>query len=195
MNIIALAGKKQSGKDTVFSTARDICAERSLRVSSMESLQRVGRVAFGDLVKHEVSEITGFRVDHIEEHKEDFRTLLQVWGSDFRRSLCGELYWLKKMRGIIEASRGHYDILFVTDVRFPNEADLIKELGGKMIRVVRRVDVYDTYPNGIDDHASETALDDYPDYDYVLDNDKSRDKLKDAVEKMLHTLNLHGESA
>ena len=99
------------------------------------------------------------------------------------------------MRGIIEASQGHYDILFVTDVRFPNEADLIKELGGKMIRVTRRTEVYDTYPNGIDAHASETALDDYPDYDYVLDNDKSRDILIDAVEKMLHTLDLYAESA
>lgn len=187
MNVIALAGKKQSGKDTVFVTARELCED-----------QRVGRVAFGDLVKHEVSEITGFRVDHIEEHKEDFRALLQVWGSDFRRKLCGDTYWLKKMETIIEASREHYDVLFVTDVRFPNEADLIKELGGKLIRVTRRVEVYDTYPfhqTGIDDHASETALDSYPDYDYVLDNDKSRDILKDAVSKMLHTLGLHDKSA
>lgn len=184
MNVLALAGKKQSGKDTVFATARELCGDL-----------RVGRVAFGDLVKHEVSEITGFRVDHIEEHKEDFRVLLQVWGSEFRRNLCGERYWLKKMETIIEASREHYDVLFVTDVRFANEADLIKGLGGKIIRVTRRVDVYDTYPNGVDEHSSEVALDSYPDYDYVLDNDKTRDMLKDAVSKMLHTLGLHDKSA
>ena len=125
----------------------------------------------------------------------NFRVLLQVWGSEFRRNLCGERYWLKKMETIIEASREHYDVLFVTDVRFANEADLIKGLGGKIIRVTRRVDVYDTYPNGVDEHSSEVALDSYPDYDYVLDNDKTRDMLKDAVSKMLHTLGLHDKSA
>lgn len=43
----------------------------------------------------------------------------------------------------------------VTDVRYPNEADAIRDAGGILIRIVR---------DGVDDgdtHASETALDDY----------------------------------
>ena len=177
MKVIATAGKKQSGKDTVYHTACEICKD-----------SRVGRVAFGDLVKHEVSEITGFRVDHIEKHKEEFRTLLQVWGSDFRRNICGSEYWIDKMERIIAKSSDSYDFLFVTDVRFPNEADLIKKLKGTLIRVERRET---SYPSAIDTHASETALDDYPRYDYVLNNDKCRDTLRDRVVFMLETLGLY----
>ena len=71
MKLIALNGKKQSGKDTIFNFSRDIFR--------YPDPTRIGRVAFADAIKHEVSEITGFRADFIEEHKEDFRSLLQVW--------------------------------------------------------------------------------------------------------------------
>ena len=186
MKVIALAGKKQSGKDTVFQLARDLFIEEGgdpLVIKTNETVvnlnadvslgvsaaSRIGRVAFGDSIKHEVSEITGFRVEHIEEHKADFRTLLQVWGTDFRRQMCGDDYWLKKMGEIIEQSKNHYDVLFITDCRFRNEAAFIKEIGGKIIRVERRVETYDTLSDlpDLDAHASETELDNY-EYDYDL---------------------------
>ena len=57
MKIIGLAGKKRSGKDTIYNVAADLLEGRT------------GRVGFADAVKHEVSEATGFRMDFIEEHK------------------------------------------------------------------------------------------------------------------------------
>jgi len=207
MKVIALAGKKQSGKDTVFQLARDLFIkeggaplvkttnEQVVKLNADISLgvpvqSRIGRVAFGDSIKHELSKITGFRVEHIEENKKDFRSLLQVWGTDFRRKLCGDDYWLKKMAGIIEQSTNHYDVLFITDCRFGNEAAFIKEMGGKIIRVERRVQVHNlTDLPDLDPHSSETDLDDY-DYDYVLNNDKTPDDLSKSVETMLITLGL-----
>ena len=51
----------------------------------------------------------------------------------------------------------------VTDVRFPNEADLIDEFGGHTVRVLRpSAEVDDTHP-------SETALDHYP-VDLTIEN-------------------------
>ena len=65
------------------------------------------------------------------------------------------------------------DFWVVTDVRFPSEADAIREHGGILIRVNR-----DT--GYVDNHPSETALDDYMDFDYIITNDN----LDDTIEKV-----------
>lgn len=186
MKIIGLSGKKLSGKDTIYRVARDIFTEQNAK-------SRVGRVAFGDALKAEVSEITGFRTDYIEDNKERFRSLLQVWGTEFRREFHGHDYWIQKMGDILTSSEPHYDMIFITDVRFKNEAEYIKEMGGQVIRVVRRApESYHTLQDlpSIDPHVTENDMDNYIDFDYTINNDKSPDDLVKAVQEMLTTLEL-----
>jgi phosphomevalonate kinase len=185
MKIIGLSGKKQSGKDTIYRLSRDLFVEANKEA-------RVGRVAFGDSLKQEVSEITGFRMDFIEEHKDRFRELLQVWGTEFRREFFGYSYWIDKMAEILQKSEPRFDLIFITDVRFKNEAEYIKELGGLNIRVERRApQTYHTLQEieSLDLHKSENDMDDYSQFDYVINNDKSPDELEKAVKDMLTTLN------
>ena len=54
----------------------------------------------------------------------------------------------------------------ITDVRFPNEAQAIKDRGGVLIRVNRP-----GIPVG--EHPSEIALDDYYGWDFIVHNDKT----------------------
>ena len=71
------------------------------------------------------------------------------------------------------------ELAIVTDLRFPNEADAILSMGGKVIRLTR---------NPTDDrHVSETALDDYENISYVCDNvDMSvHEKGNDILGKLL----------
>ena len=67
----------------------------------------------------------------------------------------------------------------ITDVRFPNEAQAIKDRGGILIRINR-----DNGTRAIDvnAHLSETALDDYDGFDYVIDNDS--DSVRDLIDKV-----------
>jgi hypothetical protein len=118
MKLIGLCGKKLSGKDTAYLQAADILRR--------DHQMKVGRVAFADPLKQEVSEITGFRVEFIEEHKKEFRSLLQVWGTEFRRQWNGSDYWTNKMAKIVALSEPRFDVLFITDVRFKNEADFVR---------------------------------------------------------------------
>jgi len=69
----------------------------------------------------------------------------------------------------------------VTDCRFPNEADAIKNYGGIVVRIKRA----NTKP--INGHISEIALDDY-DFDYVLNNDRTIEHLKTKVNFMFREL-------
>tara|TARA_R100001244_G_scaffold120565_1_gene90177 strand:- start:2776 stop:3039 length:264 start_codon:yes stop_codon:yes gene_type:complete len=70
------------------------------------------------------------------------------------------------------------ELAIVPDVRFPNEADAIKQAGGKVIRLTRS-------PHD-DQHESETALDDYEGFDHVLDNaNSSLDETNRALMEVL----------
>jgi len=184
MKIIALSGKKQSGKDTVYLEACQYFSELE------DQKIRCGRVGFADPLKHEVSVATGFRTDFIEEHKQGFRTLLQVWGTDFRRQFFGNDYWINKMDEIIKKSTEFFDVMFITDLRFKNEADFVKDAGGYVVRVERRS--FNSYPESdtSERHISEHDMNDYSEFDYVLNNDKTQDELRESIGKMIDTLKI-----
>ena len=62
------------------------------------------------------------------------RQILQWWGTDYRRAQC-ETYWIDKVRDRLLS--GHGQGWVITDVRFQNEADLVRELGGRLGLVTR----------------------------------------------------------
>jgi hypothetical protein len=72
----------------------------------------------------------------------------------------------------------------VTDMRFPNEMDAVKDKGGITIRVNRPVHALSQENNAVQLHPSETALDN-AEFDYVIENDGSFDDLMLKVEAIL----------
>jgi hypothetical protein len=66
----------------------------------------------------------------------------------------------------------------VSDVRFPHEADEIKELGGIIIRIYR-----DNLPNN-DNHASETEMEEIR-HDHMIFNNGTIDQLKKKINKLM----------
>jgi len=163
--IIGISGKKRSGKDTIYRLIKELQGIHPLRA------------AFGDQIKEEVAGVTGVEVDHIEENKERFRPMLQWWGSDFRRHYNGESYWLDKMLAKMQTVAGK-EVLVITDVRYPNEADLVKQAGGIMIRVDRTTGLEDA-------HSSENLLDDFEGFDYRLTNNSTLFDLKEKVARIV----------
>lgn len=75
------------------------------------------------------------------------------------------------------------DKWIISDTRFINEVAAIKERGGVVVRVNRPADVDENPAES--KHASETALDDYTDWDYVIENDGTLEDLVEKVRKML----------
>lgn len=71
-----------------------------------------------------------------------------------------------------------YPNWLITDVRFPNEAKAIKDMGGILIRVERPDNPSRIKPWQFRSlHESETALDSYQDWDYTVRNEGSIDDL------------------
>ena len=160
MTIYGITGYKQAGKDTVYDYMRRMYLPRC-----------VERLNFADPVKQEVALACGTTVTNIEARKSEFRPVLQWWGTDFRRRMHGDGYWLIKW--LLKARTMHPDVLFCTDVRFLNEAAILKELGGILIRVKNnRVKS--------DGHASETEQD-LIICDYTIENNGSIQDLEKEI--------------
>jgi hypothetical protein len=102
------------------------------------------------------------------------RHLLQYIGTDVVRDLISKTYWLDLMEAKIAKWRSIGVNCVITDVRFKNERDLIKDLGGKVVRIQR-----DT--GKVDSHSSEVI--DF-DSDEVLENNGTIEELGRKMEAL-----------
>jgi len=73
------------------------------------------------------------------------------------------------------------DVIFITDVRFPSEIkalyDFKKDYNIITIRINRDLDREQSF----NQHISETALDDFEQYDYVFSNNGTYEELEDIA--------------
>ena len=106
------------------------------------------------------------------------RKLLQLLGTEAGRHIIHPNIWVNALFADYEPDSNW----IITDVRFPNEAKAIKEKGGIMIRVNRPQFMANGRVIVKDEHESETALDDYDGFDYVIENDS--DSVRDLVDKV-----------
>jgi hypothetical protein len=77
-----------------------------------------------------------------------------------------------------------YPNWIITDTRFPNEAQAIKDRGGIVIRVNRQKQGIQIDDLSQSLHPSETSLDDW-NFDYIIENNGTIDNLTEKVSEML----------
>lgn len=131
------------------------------------------------------------------------RKILQLLGTEAGRNIIHPNIWVnaslhkyyasETVRPISEENKAKYPVGMApdnqismeypkwvfTDTRFPNEAKAIKEKGGILIRVNRNTKNLENL------HPSETALDNYQDWDYVIDNNGTIEELISKVQTVL----------
>lgn len=133
-------------------------------------------VSVADMNKiHDILQ-TALKTDpNVKAHSRNpaIREALQFWGTEVRRKQ-DPLYWVKKtMHRVLTFASGNVHTI-ITDVRFENEAQAIADFAGLVIRLdvdteirKKRVMARDGLWTG-NEHESETALDNYPDFDLVV---------------------------
>jgi hypothetical protein len=184
--LIGLAGKARAGKDSVaahliarYGFARyafaDALRDAALALdpiidNTIEWIDGSGTLRF--LRLSEVVEADGWEA--AKEHPEVRRTL-QHYGVAIRE--IEPDFWVRT--AMREAAKEPRPVV-VTDVRFPNEVDAIREAGGVVVRVVR------PGANG-NGHISETAIDHIA-ADYTIRNVYSLDDLGAAVDHVIEAI-------
>lgn len=103
-----------------------------------------------------------------------YRQFMQLLGTEVGRNLHQNIWVNSTFANYNENSKW-----IISDVRFPNEVEAIKSKGGILIRINRP-----GFEN-TDEHKSETALDNYDGFDYVIENDSSIDDLIHKIHNIL----------
>jgi hypothetical protein len=98
------------------------------------------------------------------------RHMLQTLGTEYGRQCLHPNVWLTCWRKQAERSQN----VVADDVRFSNEAQLVRDMGGQMWLVTKPGATRKTR------HASEGGLDDF-DFDCVIENDGTLDQLRTKV--------------
>jgi hypothetical protein len=112
------------------------------------------------------------------------RQILQWWGTEFRRAQS-PTYWtdvVKLTMGGLYRSHGVVRFV-VTDVRFPNEVQMLREIGGEIWQLRR------PGARTLSNHASETTGDQFAP-ERVLDNDRDLAHLQRLIADALQGADL-----
>ena len=168
----AFIGKMRSGKDTA---ADYLVSKYGGKV-----------IKFADPL-YELESLIYKYIDYpIPADKTLRRGLLQYLGTDFGRKIVDENLWAKLMERRLLNMQG-LEKLYTTDVRFSNEALLMKDYGFKLIRVwrpeIQRIEAGATNLT----HASETSLDDFA-ADYLISNIGTLEEFHQKIDKMVMEL-------
>jgi hypothetical protein len=179
--IVGLTGAKGSGKDTVGAY---LVKEHAFE-----------RKAFADPLKQSIAALFGIAFSDIDKLKNDpeafvgvytFRTFIQRYGTEAHRDVFGQNFWVD----ITLPLGGYYPgrAIVVTDVRFRNEAERVRYLGGYNWHIHRKA-----APENPLQHSSELF-----DYDDLIDshihNDDTLQELFDNVERTLSLVKVYEET-
>lgn len=187
---ILIIGKSGSGKDTVADYIEDI--------SNYE------RIAFADPIKKfatalefNYDEVYGTQAQKAALNKYwgiSFRTFAQRFGTEICRNvlptvipdmnLNNRLIWARTAEIKFQKNYGR---IIISDGRFLDEAQLVKEYGGTVIKITR--DALDNSLSASETkHQSELELDQI-EYDYLIKNNGTYDDLYQQVDDILNKLN------
>jgi hypothetical protein len=170
--LIGISGKKFSGKDEA---AKMIClmTDHNWKIRKFSDSLKV-------MVSHLLKDYDFLiRWEQDRDYRDEFlpawgmtrREILQKVGTDAMRNNFHQNVWVISA---LADYKPELDNILITDVRFPNEADHIKKLGGIVVRL-------DRPGTKTDNHESETALDNYKDFDHVIKNNGTLFQFQDKI--------------
>jgi len=166
--IIAISGKQYSGKDTLA----------KILVEKLNDFKRVG---IGDAIKIEYGKRKNLTFEEIEKNKHLYRKDLIELG-DWGRAQ-DKMYWLKNLAGM--------DKIIVPDMRVVDEAVFFKSVGAILIRVNSTLE--NRQKRGVvveGDDLTEIALDNYSNWDFVVDNNSTYKDLCKSADSIIMELDL-----
>lgn len=138
--ILGLCGLAGSGKDTA---AEALVDDGWVRVAFADAI-REGLLAIDPIVGSGADCVCWRISDYVEsggwdgaKRNPEVRFLLQRYGTEGGREVHGDDCWLNIGRRKIVEALAAGKCVVVTDVRFANEAELIHELGGQVVKVLR----------------------------------------------------------
>jgi len=181
MKVIGISAKAGGGKDTAYDLLKKSLEERGYSIT---------RLAFADVLKEALGIILGFDVERLKwdyDYKQgdtlddgspdpackmlgmNRRVIMQLFGTEAMRQGLHQDIWIIALKlAIARGEYDEYDVGVLTDCRFINELQFVKDMDGMLIKLERKGDV-STLIEDVE-HLSEREWDQWTSWDEVIQN-------------------------
>lgn len=168
--IFIVSGKARSGKDLVSDLICDYYKNKKCK-----------KLSYAYYLKQYVKDITGW--DGSEETKP--RDILQQVGIELIKEKISDTFLIDRIIEDIKIYSYFYDIIIITDARLVNEIKIPKENFDNVITIRVNKNADNRLTDIQKKHITETGLDNYSNFDYIIDNNGSYKELVDNLNKIL----------
>lgn len=171
MQVILIGGKARSGKDTLA----DFLTENLEKQG-----KKVCKIQVGQYIKYYAMKYFGWNGE--EETKP--RDLLIELGTEIIRKKIDPDFHIDRLIQDIKVLSYFYDTFVVSDIRFPVEIEKPKKEFDNVIsiKMIRNSDELNETQKS---HITETGLDSFNSFDYVIENEGSLEELKEKAMKIV----------
>jgi hypothetical protein len=179
--IIGISGKIGGGKDTVahFIMQHDSSFKQKAFAYKLKKIVALlAGVDFDLTLTQEGKNV------YVEQFGKTIGEMLQGVGTDGLRDNFDKNVWINGLLTDLKPGNNYV----ITDVRFKNEADVLKQKGAILVRVNRPNNPVAEKSGRDLTHPSETDLDDYLGFNAVIENSGTLDDLEYAVVKLLENI-------
>ena len=179
--IFLICGKARHGKTTIGNYLKEYYEKKEIKVTN---------TLIALYLKIYAERFFGW--DGKDETKP--RELLQQLGTEIiRKKLNKEDFFVDRTIEDIDILKHFFNIIVIDDIRFPIEIEKIKE---KYKNVLTIKIIRDNFESDLDEkqlkHSTETALDNYDKYDYIIENSGTLEELNNKVIKILEEVKING---
>lgn len=179
--IIGFHGAAFSGKDTAATIIKN-CYKNTDIFAFAGPLKDACEILFN--FKHEQLHDQILKETIDERWNKSPREIMQWLGTDILRNHINQNFFIMNMNQRIENSQADY--IIVSDIRFDNEAEFIKSLGGKIIKIERKNSSTTKHSNHITERGISPHL-----LDAVVLNDGTIEQFKTNILLALRFLKIN----
>ena len=169
--IIILSGKAQSGKND--------CADIIKEYYEKIGLKTVV-ISYASYLKMYAKEVLGW--DGSESTKP--RDFLQQVGVELIKNKINPNMLIDRVIDDIRVYSYFFDIIVISDARFVDEIEVIRKIFSN-VSVIHVLGKSNDLTFEQQNHSTETGLDNYNDYDFIINNGGSKDELKKNILEVL----------
>lgn len=168
----------QSGKTTAAAFLTEHGYQVVSFAATLKTMVRVLLVNLGYSTAEATRLVYAAKDEQLPELRTDVRHLLQTLGTEWGRQCVHPELWLMCWKAAVLQHMAADVPVVCDDVRFFNEAELLRSLGGEMW-LLRRPGTTRTTA-----HISEGDLDSYPYFDRRIDNKGEIDDLRRTIDRI-----------
>ncbi len=171
--IFIVSGRANSGKDTTCELINN-----NIKLKGLNSIN----LQFSSYIKMYAKVLSSW--DGSEDTKP--RALLQELGTNIIRNKIDNMFFINRIIEDIKVYSYYCDVITISDARLPLELDMVNKNFDNVYKIrIERPSFENNLTKDERKHITETALDNYNDYDYIIENSGTIEELNEKVKKIV----------